>query len=123
MVTIEITKNQLKKKYTTIIKVVNPQGDLAYKFFKGVQPNYYNCGKYGLNWAAYELTDDTCVLIGQRQKIGDEIPYMIWRYYANEVSFFEGADASFINDIRLNFVDDVKDYFFTNEIDEKFIID
>lgn len=122
MVTMEITKNQLKKKYNCIIKVVIPQDNLVYKFFKGIQPNYYNCGKHGLNWAVYEITEDTCVLIGQRQRIGEVIPTMIWRYYANEVSFFEGADASYINDIRLNFVDDVQDYLFTHEIDEKFIL-
>lgn len=117
-----ITKNELKQKYELIISPMMPQGVQASKFLQGMEPTYYNVGKNGVNFEVYELDEDTCIIVGRKQRIGTPIISYIWSYYADEVEKFQGASKEYINDIRLNFVDDVKDYVYTGEVVEKFLV-
>ena len=66
----EATKNTIKRNYSNIINVgyTNLENLLYLDDAK-----YYNHGVYGWNWDAYELDENTCLITGYRNTLGDNI--------------------------------------------------
>lgn len=68
----EATRNTIRRNYKNIINVgyANLQHLLKYDDAK-----YYNHGVYGWNWNAYELDENTCIITGYRNTLGDDIDH------------------------------------------------
>lgn len=67
---IKATRKMIKNNYSNIINV--GYANLQHLFFYDTS-KYYNCGVYGWNWDGYELDENTCIITGYRNTLGDSI--------------------------------------------------
>lgn len=78
----KLTRKDVTKMYNKAYRV--GYGDLYY-ILERCKKVGYNCGIYGWNWSCYELDDDTCIITGYRNTIGESIENNIVKKY-NELS-------------------------------------